>query len=710
MDIPFEARIARDPKFRSPAGHDSLAFIPVTKLIWDYATSEGVKAANKAASQSRNEKFSGFFSRLTGSSSTKPDLPSEEFIHSPLEDSKGLRLVSVDVKDSTLSCSLRTYSASEIPPYVCLSYVWADLGPTWNRERDFREGELEVPRFSHADTVDISVNYRRLSIGANLHAALLGLARHLNGRPIWIDAICINQKDKDEKTLQVARMGQIYSAAEKVFVWLGRKHQERNAAMSILKLWPVFPDDPNKADIQFKGKKYTTARAFFDATSTGSELISWLNLLRLVTESWWSRVWTAQEFILAEDYSFFYDGEEIPATLLKSAMDWTYFVASHCSPKMIPHWVTFQPSIFDLKRSGTKLHLFDVTLLGATRMAGDPRDKVWAFLGITDPTTLGETPLKPDYGNRNMGDFYLDIAQRLLDQYKAKKRLPSHNPEWEPPKEDVFDESLQPGWSGKKAGYPSWVPKMASAVATEPLFLREMKAQKARGRQLYDSSWRIFNAASRVRGDFSLSADGRVLTLNAHILDGIIKITPLPKNKEFENSFHKSVRSWYGSKSWDPRKGRLADAPYPPQPSSTVPEALWRTLSMNIWLTTHPAPEVCEEYFANYLARISGSASGVKRDLRCKHQPDPEEGDIFAIALSDAGNDRALFSTERGYLGLGPARTEVGDVVVLIAGAHVPFVLRKGAGGWILVGETYVHGVMYGEASGKADFQRFDII
>ncbi|RYC88455.1 hypothetical protein BFJ63_vAg8673 [Fusarium oxysporum f. sp. narcissi] len=736
MDIPFEARIPRDPKFRAENSTD--AFVALAKWAVDYSTAEGVKAGYKAAFQSGQERLSGFFSNLQGSSSKMPDLPTEMLVHSPLEDTKGIRLVQVEINDSVLSLTMNTYSASETPAYVCLSYVWVDFGPMWNRGRDFRETELEVPHFSHADTVDIAINNKRFPIGANLHAALLGLHKYLNGRPIWTDAVCINQENPDEKTVQVARMDEIYSAAEKVFIWLGRKHTERTAAMSILKAWPAFPEDPNNADIQFHGKKYTTAKAFFDATSTGSELISWLSLLQIVTESWWSRVWTVQEFILAKQYAFYYNGEEVPASELKKAMDWTYFVASHLSPKMVPHWVTFQPSMFDLKRSAAKLHLLDVTMLGATRMAGDPRDKVWAFLGITDPATLGQTTLKPDYSNRNMSDFYLDIAQRLingdagllvlslvnhplpresykftsskpignrlLDRYKAKKRFPSKKPDWAPLEEDIFDDALQPDWSGKGVGYPSWVPKMASAVATEPLFLKEMKAQKARGRPLYDHSWRVFHAASSVKSDYSLSGNGRTLSVSAHVLDRITKIAPLPRKKEEEKAFYKSLRSWY------PGRARLADIAYPPQPSTAVPEALWRTLLTNIWLTSHPAPDACSDHFANYLARISDSASEANHDLRCQNKTDPQEGDIFAIAVDDAGAERVLFVTDKGYLGLGPARTEVGDVVSLIAGTHIPFVLRKGAPGWILVGETYVHGVIYGELAQKVDFKKIEIV
>jgi hypothetical protein len=59
---------------------------------------------------------------------------------------------------------------------------------------------------------------------------------------------------------------------------------------------------------------------------------------------------------------------------------------------------------------------------------------------------------------------------------------------------------------------------------------------------------------------------------------------------------------------------------------------------------------------------------------------------------------RVLFSSREGLLGLGPKRTAVGDVVCVIAGAAVPFVLRaKQDGTYTVLGECYTFGVMHGE-------------
>ncbi|KAF2188541.1 hypothetical protein K469DRAFT_517281, partial [Zopfia rhizophila CBS 207.26] len=59
---------------------------------------------------------------------------------------------------------------------------------------------------------------------------------------------------------------------------------------------------------------------------------------------------------------------------------------------------------------------------------------------------------------------------------------------------------------------------------------------------------------------------------------------------------------------------------------------------------------------------------------------------------------RRLFLTRRGYLSLGPKSAQEGDQVWLIHGYNAPFVLRQVQDGYELVGESYVHGIMCGEA------------
>lgn len=108
----------------------------------------------------------------------------------------------------------------------------------------------------------IVCNGKYLEVSANLHAALLGLGEALHGRYMWTDAICINQTDASEKTEQVRRMDEIYSRAETVFIWLGRRHPVRDAQIAWTASWPKFPTSAADYPIEYMGKKYNTIPDF----------------------------------------------------------------------------------------------------------------------------------------------------------------------------------------------------------------------------------------------------------------------------------------------------------------------------------------------------------------------------------------------------------------------------------------------------------------
>ena len=90
-----------------------------------------------------------------------------------------------------------------LPGYVAVSYVWgagADLHP------------------SH----EIILDNRRFPITANLHAALHSYrSTALTSMRLWVDAICINQADSQEKSAQIPLMRDIYHLALFITIWLG---------------------------------------------------------------------------------------------------------------------------------------------------------------------------------------------------------------------------------------------------------------------------------------------------------------------------------------------------------------------------------------------------------------------------------------------------------------------------------------------------------
>ncbi|KAF2832751.1 hypothetical protein CC86DRAFT_280043, partial [Ophiobolus disseminans] len=89
------------------------------------------------------------------------------------------------------------------PPYHAVSYTWGDP----NDEEHF--------------TVATDFGNRHLVVRKNCADVLWQLDNMKPAKNYWVDAICIDQSDEKEKSLQVALMGEIYRRAERVCVCLG---------------------------------------------------------------------------------------------------------------------------------------------------------------------------------------------------------------------------------------------------------------------------------------------------------------------------------------------------------------------------------------------------------------------------------------------------------------------------------------------------------
>ena len=67
-------------------------------------------------------------------------------------------------------------------------------------------------------------------------------------RPLWIDAICINQADQAEKEKQIPLMRHIYPNAQLVRLWLDISIDMADPAFeAIQKLAEIEEDDPDEA-------------------------------------------------------------------------------------------------------------------------------------------------------------------------------------------------------------------------------------------------------------------------------------------------------------------------------------------------------------------------------------------------------------------------------------------------------------------------------
>lgn len=84
--------------------------------------------------------------------------------------------------------------------------------------------------------------------------------------------------------------------------------------------------------------------------------------------------------------------------------------------------------------------------------------------------------------------------------------------------------------------------------------------------------------------------------------------------------------------------------------------------------------------------------------------------ETLQMRATTAVRGRGFATTRSGYIGLVSPKAQVGDLIVVIMGARIPFVIRKAQGGYLLVGDAYVHGLMEGEALRRSDLRQVDIV
>jgi hypothetical protein len=123
--------------------------------------------------------------------------------------------------------------------------------------------------------------------------------------------------------------------------------------------------------------------------------------------------------------------------------------------------------------------------------------------------------------------------------------------------------------------------------------------------------------------------------------------------------------------------------------------AIWRTPIANQQLTKGRGWIQAEASFGNaYRALVSSESQRLPRQLG---ETENDTDTYFEHAMS-VSNGKRPFNTSRGYIGLGPPQVQQDDIIAILYGANVPFLLRPcGDNRHELVGEAYVHGIMYGE-------------
>lgn len=178
-------------------------------------------------------------------------------------------------RHSGLECNLlvcklgrsSTESFEKAEAYDALSYTWGSQQSSFSKIKIIANNTTST-----------------LPIGKNLDAALRQLRDEMEPgkdfRDIWVDAICINQADKEEKSVQIPLMRDIYNDAACVRVWLG-------------------PEEGNCARAMDFMRECTDTERFDDHIRDAIATPLWDAVSALMRRPWFSRRWIIQEIALA---------------------------------------------------------------------------------------------------------------------------------------------------------------------------------------------------------------------------------------------------------------------------------------------------------------------------------------------------------------------------------------------------------------------------
>lgn len=648
---------------------------------------------------------------------------------------------------------LETYSLDNCPTYIALSYTWGDPKDT---VQVLAGGKVvEVTRNLKDALWQLRKNRKRL-----LRRKDLGLYPGQSLR-LWIDAVCINQIDLEEKGQQVRLMAEIYKCACHVLAWLGpankntetvidylNKLGEKAEACSMVEggeahvaLWRemLFGLAGNRAVtspyITFQRLDRTKfsvpsvkLKGLLDSISgwaSQDNLLPIADIKEFFTRPWWSRIWVLQEATLAKDVDFICGSKKINRTRCSAAINaysalWEllYMAFSRNHLSLTRYQLDIMQSLFHV-RPRIMLSMWKVSEQGGFSLAAllratcvgtinsdrhgphhlestKPEDKIFALLGLAiDHEELIHLGVSPRY-NIPYEHIYTTTMLALLKQghmfllsmcqASRSPRLPSWVPDWSRSVTDMLQD-VKPDHTTPHPAFN------ASGDQSRTSKVEELRRQGAvvgisvMG-YIHDEIYQV--------GRFNDRADAKVVPLEktsswpGDWLLEIIRLSRCTESKDwrFVNSLKAAVRTSIGDVGYDENRklARVGNLRF--KDAAILLQRRSKNLKGRISIE---------------IERFLGSKA-VKDSLNVPRNVLPMTTTNFGLEIIGKSLGRLPFVTKKGSLGLSSDQIASGDVIAIIQGSQVPFVLRPhGEGRYQVISEAYVDGIMDGEATSLSE-------
>lgn len=341
-----------------------------------------------------------------------------------------------DLRGSLLCTTLSECNYDLIDNYTALSYVW---------------GSNERPCLIYLDG-------KEFPITQSLSDALRDMRDATRARRIWADALCINQSDILERNNQVRLMGKIYEVASNTIIHFGRLTEDAAKVFSATK-WKT-----NEVDYEMdhEGKAAAPAVAEVRAKQASAYALVVAASRDLLTRPWFNRIWVLQELVFSKD-PWIQCGRQ--------RVRW----GSFC--RLLLRKQTNMPDthralldvLYDMNETrnsqarGVGKSLWDVLKMRRGLGATDPRDYIFAHLGIINDFRSARKYVNIDYGDSMQAVFSRMAAyavstqgirwlmSQICDMHPEERPqgLPSWVPDWRYPASTITFRQQEPAHKGE---------------------------------------------------------------------------------------------------------------------------------------------------------------------------------------------------------------------------------------------------------------------
>ena len=582
---------------------------------------------------------------------------------------------SVDLRDSaleqtTLDAAIHAGLHRRFPQCDGSRYEWGDfeaLSYAWGNTRE---------------TKTIYVDGVFKSVPRNLEEALRALRdleETFSGMCYWVDSLCIDQENIEERNEQVKRMKEIYSQARAVIVWLGQEEEMDRVA-----------DQMMRELCHGAGNTPQPPSSFL--------LNEWPALFAFAQKPYWNRCWIIQELAMNHNSTLFLcGGFKLTRKMIQMGAGWSLasFELSGNGNEQLG--LKLQLSPCDMaERMG---HLIDLTpendiginlnsLLDLVRRADatDERDKIYSILGLLRPAI--SAGVIPNY-TLSLQQVYTNFMESVINASKRLDDIPFR------------DISAEQGW-------PSWIPDW------------RMPFQRH-----YIQFLIILQASRDIPAQFRLIEEGKdraYLVCSGFEIDTVDAITAEPPLDSH------ATRSSNVSERYS---GRILKAiqetfcmGYSAIRTELLPEVPWNLsgdTSDNMLSSSSWRELFHSSYFERWdkFRRYNETFCIGGQKLRTFFAQSDEQSVDIASTLHYMRSallslhHRVLITTGKGQSWWAPVEVRRGDVIVILDGCASPVVLRPyDDGNYQFIGECYTYGPMNGvipdqQQNGRVSEQEF---